>query len=96
MPVSISGPLYLVANVVEQRDKRRMAVHLVNYNSKNVAAVENIRVVCQLPRDAAAKSVKTYSPDDEAVQTLEMAASSSRVSFTVPAVKTYTVAVVSY
>jgi len=96
IPVTIDGPLYLVANLAEQRDKRRIMVHLVNYNSKNVAAVVSVRVLCRLPQGAVAKDVKTYSPDVEPGQVLDMTPGPWEVSFTVPAVRTYTIAVVSY
>ena len=50
IPVSITGPLYLVTNLAGQMDKRRMMLHLVNYNFRNVPSVEFIRVRCRLPQ----------------------------------------------
>jgi glycosyl hydrolase family 42 (putative beta-galactosidase) len=96
IPVTISGPLYLVANVVEQRDKRRIMVHLMNYNVRNVPKVESVKVACRLPGGAAAKGVKAYSPDMDTPQSLDVTAGSSGSSFTVPEVKTYTMLVVNY
>jgi hypothetical protein len=96
IPVSISGPLYLVANVVEQTKKRRMMVHLINYNVSNVARIKDIKVTCRLPGGARANSVKTYSPDSENPQELNVTSASTGTSFTVPEVHTYTMAVITY
>ncbi len=96
IPVTISGPLYLVANVAGQMDKRRMMIHLVNYNVKNIPAVEFVRVRCRLPEGATAKEVKLLSPDLGAPQTLEVSSAGSEAAFTVQAVQTYAMIAVSW
>jgi len=95
VPVQVSGPAYLVSNLVEQPEKRRMMLHLVNYNAKKTASLERAEVVCRLPRGETAKEVRIYSPDQEGPRTIEMKSSASQVSFAVP-VKTYTLAVVQW
>src|SRR5208283_5046286 len=92
VPVQVSGPAYLVSNLVEQPEKRRMMLHLVNYNAKKTASLERAEVVCRLPRGETAKEVRIYSPDQEGPRTIEMKSGASQVSFAVP-VKTYTLAV---
>ncbi|MGO9241045.1 MAG: beta-galactosidase trimerization domain-containing protein [Bryobacteraceae bacterium] len=95
VPVQVSGPAYLASNLVEQPEKRRMMLHLVNYNAKWRASLERAEVVCRLPRGQTAKEVRIYSPDQEAPRTIEMKSGASQVSFAVP-VKTYTLAVVQW
>lgn len=95
IPVEISGPASLVSNVVEQSGKRRMMLHLVNYNAKQGEVPDPVRVVCRLPHGQAAREVRIYSPDLEVPQAVEMKSTESQVSFGVP-VKTYTIAVVNW
>jgi hypothetical protein len=95
VPVRVGGPAYLVSNLVEQPEKRRMVLHLVNYNAKRVASLDPVEVVCRLPRGQAAKEVRIYSPDLDAPRAVEMKSAESQVSFAVP-VKTYTLAVIQW
>jgi hypothetical protein len=95
VPVQVSGPAYLVSNLVEQPAKRRMMLHLVNYNAKKIGSLEAVEVICRLPRGQAAKEVRIYSPDLDGSRAIEMKSTSSQVSFAVP-VKTYTVAVIQW
>ena len=96
LPINVSGPSYLVMNLAWQKDKRRMLIHLVNYNVKNVVSIPSVEVRCTLPREQSAKSVEVYSPDLEARAPLNFAAHGSTTSFTVPQVMMYSVAVVSW
>jgi hypothetical protein len=96
MPISVTGPFYLVMNLVEQRDKRRMLVHLVNYNVHDAGAIAAIHVRCRVPRGETAKAVEVYSPDLKTPASLRFATQGSTASFTVPQVLTYSVAMVSW
>jgi hypothetical protein len=93
VPVQVGGPAYLVSNLVEQPGKRRMMLHLVNYNAKKAASIEPVEVICRLPRGQAAKEVRIYSPDLDGPRIIEMKIAASQVSFAV-LVKTYTLAVI--
>ena len=95
VPAQVSGPAYLVSNLVEQPGKRRMMLHLVNYNAKRAASLEPVEVICRLPRGQTAKEVRIYSPDLEGPRTIEMKSAASQVGFAVP-MKTYTLAVVQW
>jgi len=96
LPISVTGPSYLVMNLVRQKDKRRMFVHLVNYNVKNVESIPSINVRCTLPRGETAKGVQVYSPDLATPAPLNFATRGSTASFTVPQVATYSVVAVSW
>ena len=73
-----------------------MMLHLVNYNVEEAPAIEFVAIRCRLPEGATAKAVKTYSPDMDSSQTLDPVLGQSEVSFTLPAVKTYTIVVIDY
>ena len=85
LPVEISGPPFLVANLVSQPNQRRWLLHLVNYNARSVPSIPSVQVTCRLP---GMKEVTLYSPDQDAPITLKPDA-----TFTIPEVKTYTIAV---
>jgi len=92
--VRISGPEYLVANVVSQPDQRRMMLHLLNYNARKAALSTPVEVTCQVP--APAKEVRLISPDMDQPQVLEFKSEPSMVTFSVPTVKVYSIAAVSW
>jgi hypothetical protein len=95
IPAEVTGPAYLVSNLVEQTDKHRMMLHLVNYNAKKVGALEPVPVVCRLPKGQTAKEVRIYSPDEEGSRAVETKTNASEVRFSVP-VKTYAIAVINW
>ncbi len=96
IPVRVSGPGYLVASLVSQPEKRRLLLHLVNYNAKNIPSVELIEASCRLPHGGTAREITVYSPDFDTPRTLKVSSKASGVSFTVPEVKTYSIVGVSW
>lgn len=96
IPAEIDGPEFLVANVVQQRGKQRLLIHLVNYNAKNVPAIASIDVKCQLPPGETAREIKVVSPDLETPRAVNFTMQNSAALFTVPEVKVYSVAVVNW
>jgi hypothetical protein len=94
IPMRVSGPAFLGANLVEQREKRRRLVHLVNYNS-SIPFVENIEVHCVIPEEKAA-SVMLYSPNREVAGALDCRMESYQARFTVPRFSTYCMVTVSW
>jgi hypothetical protein len=95
MPVEVSGPRYLVSNLVEQPEKRRMMLHLVNYNAAKVPSLAPVPVLCRLPKGETAKEITVYSPDAGGPQTVVVKAGAAVASFAVP-VKTYAIAVIKW
>jgi hypothetical protein len=96
VPLRVDGPEYLVANLLDQPDQRRRILHLVNYNAKNVSEIPGVSVWCGLPHGAAAKQVALYSPDEHKSRQLDFRLQGAGISFAVPKVETYTVAVISW
>jgi hypothetical protein len=96
VPLEVSGPEFLVANLVEQREKRRRLVHLLNYNTKGTPVIDGIDVKCEVPEGQAAKDVTLYSPDSDATQSLGFQMKGSMAAFTVPRLSTYCMVAVSW
>jgi Beta-galactosidase trimerisation domain len=90
--LQIDGPDYLVANVVAQPAQRRMMIHLVNYNARQAALADPVRVTLRSP----VKGVRLYSPDLEQPQTMETRSANETVTFAAPAFRVYSIAVVSW
>jgi hypothetical protein len=94
LPVQVSGPASLVANLVEQPQHRRLCLHLVNYNAR--AAVQDVEVRLELPGRAAAQEVRLISPDTPIPELPAARAEAGRAVFRIPTVKLYSVAVVTW
>ena len=95
VPVQVSGPAYLVSNLVEQPEKRRMVLHLVNYGANKSPSLAPVEVTCRLPGGQTAKKVTVYSPDQTAPQSLLVGGTGSQARFSVP-VRTYALAVIEW
>ncbi|HZC43185.1 MAG TPA: hypothetical protein VE195_03360 [Acidobacteriaceae bacterium] len=89
LPLHVTGPDFLGANLVEQPEKRRRLVHLVNYNMKQIPSIENIEVQCALPQGASAQAVKLYSVELDNPTTLDFRMQSGNAVFTVPKLNAY-------
>jgi hypothetical protein len=87
---------YLVANLVAQPERKRMLLHLVNYGRSTEKPIDSVKVDCRLPAGAALKEVSIVSPDAGSSQALKFQPSQKGVTFTVPSVKVYSVAVLSW
>ncbi|MHB1935801.1 MAG: hypothetical protein ACYCOR_04380 [Acidobacteriaceae bacterium] len=89
LPLLVTGPDFLAANLVEQPDKRRRLVHLVNYNTKHVPSIENIEVSCVLPDGTSARAVRLYAVGSESFATLDFRMQGQNAAFTVPELNAY-------
>jgi hypothetical protein len=96
IPVTVTGPDYLVANAVVQPQRRRLMVHLVNYKSKAQQPVGAVDVTVKLPKDAQVKEVRLFSPDGSDGETLKPQAEAGSVTFTVPGIQVYSFAAVEW
>jgi hypothetical protein len=92
IPLRVTGPEYLVANLVEQPGRR--ILHLVNYHARKVPEIPAVKVWCGMPQGATPRKATLYSPDERVARALEFQAHSGGVSFEVPKVATYAVVAV--
>ena len=89
LPLQVSGPDYLVANLVEQAESGRRFVHLVNFNFKNIPSIENIEIRCAAPQGKTVRAVKMYSPESETGRDLSFRIKDGCAFFTAPALHAY-------
>ncbi len=94
--LDVKGPLTLVAEQLEQSPGDRLLVHLLNYNDSRDRPVDNVRVSVRVPRGKAVRGVRLMSPDAGASLTLAHSMSGDSVVFTVPHIRTYSIAVISF
>ena len=71
-----------------------MMLHLVNYNARKAALNGAVEVICRVPQPA--KEVRLFSPDMEQPQVLESKNGPAAVTFSVPPVKVYSIAAISW
>ena len=96
LAMRVSGPDFLGANLVEQRERRRRLVHLVNYNAAQVPFIENIEVKCRVPDGNSARAVKLYSPASDVDDMLNFRMQGPDALFTIPRLNTYCMVMVGW
>jgi len=95
IPATVSGPPYLVTNLVAQPEKRRLLLHLVNYNHRRQPAVAAMEVRCRIPGGGSTPQVTLYSPEGAPVP-LKAVRSGEEAVFTVPRIAVYGIAAVTW
>jgi hypothetical protein len=89
--LEVKGPATLVVEPEDQPSTGRLLVHLVNYDDEAHPSIDNVQVSIKLP---AAKRVQLLSPDSPSAVDAPVTPSKGGITFTVPHVRTYTIAVV--
>lgn len=91
--IEVSAPQTLVTELMQGANDT-LLVHLLNYNVAREPAVRNIGLSLRLPQGKSVQGVSVLSPDGDAPQSVTHSIESGRVRFSVPQVKTYSLAVV--
>jgi hypothetical protein len=94
LSLEVTAPTTVVTELVEQKEKDKMIVHLLNYNVAKNPSVGNIGVNLRIPEERKAVKVSLISPDEDGTSSLSYVRKNGGVSFTVPRLKTYSLAVV--
>ncbi len=94
--LEVKGPLTLVVEPEEQSPGNRLLVHFVNYDDVRHPSVDNVEVSVRVPRGKTVRSVKLMSPDGGTSPTLAHTMSGDKVVFTVPHIRTYSIAVIAF
>jgi hypothetical protein len=89
IPLSVDGPTGLVAHCTVQHLRRRMYVHLLNYDSAKTPTLYGISARVLLPDKAEAQKVTLHMPGAMEPRHLEFHNEAARSSFTVPDLHTY-------
>lgn len=64
LPIKIEAPDYVTMEWLQQKEHKRMVLHLVNYNVENQSLVKDIKVNINISDGEKVKEVKVFSPDD--------------------------------
>ena len=91
--LEVKGPPALVAEPLDQPGTGRVLIHLINYDERRPAP-ENIAVSLRIPAGKTVRAVRLASPDAAGTPTLAHTVTGGRAAFTVPRVRTYSVAIV--
>jgi hypothetical protein len=94
LSLDVKAPPTLVVEPLEQATTGRLLVHLVNYDVEAHPSIENIQISQKLPAGKTARAVHLMSPDAASTSDAVFSTANGRVAFTVPHVRTYTIAVV--
>ena len=94
LSLEVTAPPTVITELTEQKEKRRMLLHLLNYNVSQAAPVRGVEVSLQIPEKEKLRKVSLLSPDAESAQSLAAKVNDRRVSFTVPRLGTYGLAVI--
>ena len=92
--LDIKGPSTLVAEALEQPATGRLLVHLLNYDVERHPSIDNVQVSLKLPPNKTARAVQLVSPDVATTASAVVTMSNGTAAFTVPRIRTYTIAVV--
>jgi hypothetical protein len=96
IPLSVEGPAGLVANETVQLSRRRMFVHLLNYNCEKTPALHNIPVRVSLPDKAKAQKVTLHAPATGESRSIDFRTEAAATLFTVPDLHAYALITVQW
>jgi hypothetical protein len=96
LPISVAGPDFVAMNLVEQTDKRRRIIHLVNFDAERNPSVQNVSIRCSGGKGESPTAVNFYSPDFEGGRSLDFRVQNLQAVFSVPTLNAYGVATVSW
>jgi len=91
LSLELDAPLYVIAEVLQQKQLDEMIVQLVNFNVVEVPEVENIKVDLRLPEGRHVRRVSVMYAEESGTQTqdLPFKTTNRRIQFTVPKLNAY-------
>lgn len=96
LSVSVTAPDFVAMNLLEQDEKRRRIVHLVNYSIEKNPSMGAVAIRCAVPEGKSAAAVRLYSPDFEKSRSIDFRMQGSEAVFTVPPLRAYGFVTVSW
>ena len=96
LPFEVSGPDFLVANLVEQDTRQRRLLHLVNYDAAGTPALSALQCTVRVPGGKMVKEVTMYEVGAEAPRPIDFTSGPSSAKFMIPEMKIYAIVAVSW
>ena len=94
LALDINSPDTVVSELLEQKSKGRLLLHLLNYGVEQTPLVKAIAVGLKVPDDKKVSGISLLSPDEDRVQALPYTMERGRLRFTVPQLQTNSIAIV--
>lgn len=94
LEVKTPDSLALVAELIEQPEKDRRLVHLINYAGAQGKTIDPVEVSAAIPQGKRVQEVTLLTPDGPPTRTVTAKTEHEYVHFTVPGLRTYTLAVI--
>jgi len=94
LSAEVNAPLNVVVGVTTQREAGKLLVHLLNYDVARTPLISNIAISLEIPEGKKVSRLSVLSPDEENTLSPSFVLRSRKVSFTVPRLKTYTLAAI--
>jgi len=94
LSLEVSAPLTLVAELIRQKGRRELLLHLLNYQGASVPRVRDVHATLQIPAGGKVAGLTLLSPDGNSAVSPRYTVQGQRMSFTVPEIETYSVAVI--
>ncbi|MDD4869202.1 MAG: beta-galactosidase [Kiritimatiellae bacterium] len=95
LSINIEAPLTVTMELMQDINKSKLLLHLLNYDVERTNLVKDIQVTTQIPAGKSVKQVILLSPDEEKDQTIPYKVNGQGVNFSVPQLKTYNLVVIS-
>jgi len=92
--LEINAPPSVIAEPMRRTEGKELLLHLVNYDAARTPSVSNIEASLRLPENAQVENVTLLSPDRAETPPLAYKVHDGMVSFTVPRLETYDMAVI--
>ena len=94
LSLETNAPETVVAELTEGKKGKELLVHLLNYDVARTPLVRSIEVSLLPPRTKSLSTVVLLSPDEENPQHVPLTLKNGRLTFTVPRLRTYTLATI--
>jgi hypothetical protein len=89
LSVEIEAPLYVVSELLEQKQQNKTLLHLVNFNVAKEPTVSNIGVDLRIPGNKSVQSVSLYLPEEDSASDIPFNTKDNRITLTVPQIAAY-------
>jgi hypothetical protein len=89
IPLTIKGPVGVVADITEQRSRGRTIVHVLNYNAAVVPVQRDIQIRVRLPDGSQPRKASICSPEARNEIALSAESDTGSVSVKIPELRTY-------
>lgn len=94
LSVDVQAPLTVTIELTEQKDKDKMMLHLINFNTRKEKLVKDINIGLRIRKGKQVNELILLSPDREGSESLPFTTKDGRAVFKVPRLEVYDLVVV--